>query len=57
MAKNILKVGDFTIIKRIGTGARSTIYQATDGETKQEVALKRVIFERPEDSRMYPSRP
>jgi serine/threonine-protein kinase len=53
MAKDILKVGSFTIIKRIGTGARSTIYQATDEQNGTEVALKRVIFERPEDSRIF----
>ena len=53
MAKNILNLGDFTIIKRIGTGARSTIYLATDETDKTNVALKRVIFERPEDSRIF----
>ena len=53
MAKNILNVGGFTIIKRIGTGARSTIYSATDDQDKTKVALKRVIFERPEDSRIF----
>ncbi|MHC4395789.1 MAG: serine/threonine-protein kinase [Planctomycetota bacterium] len=53
MTKNILNVGGFTIIKRIGTGARSTIYLATDEQTKHNIALKRVIFERPEDSRVF----
>lgn len=53
MAKNILNVGDFTIIKRIGTGARSTIYLATDTQTKEKVALKRVIYEKPEDARIF----
>ena len=53
MAKDILNVGGFTIIKRIGTGARSTIYMATDEQDKTNVALKRVIFERPEDSRIF----
>lgn len=53
MAKDILDVGGFTIIKRIGTGARSTIYLATDEETGERVALKRIIFERPEDSRIF----
>ena len=53
MAKNILDIGGFTIIKRIGTGARSTIYLATDEQTKSNVALKRVIFEKPEDSRIF----
>jgi len=53
MAKNILNVGGFSIEKRIGTGARSTIYSATDEQDKTKVALKRVIFERPEDSRIF----
>jgi len=53
MAKDILDVGGFTIIKRIGTGARSTIYLATDEQNGSEVALKRVIFERPEDARVF----
>lgn len=53
MAKDILNVGGFTIVKRIGTGARSTIYLATDEQSRTDVALKRVIFERPEDSRIF----
>lgn len=53
MAKNILDVGGFTIIKRIGTGARSTIYLATDEQDQTNVALKRVVFERPEDTRIF----
>lgn len=53
MAKVTLDVGGFSIIKRIGIGARSTIYQATDNQDKMDVALKRVIFERPEDSRIF----
>ena len=53
MAKDILDVGGFTIIKRLGTGARSTIYLATDVEDRSQVALKRVIFERPEDTRIF----
>jgi serine/threonine-protein kinase len=53
MAKDILDVGGFTIIKRIGTGARSTIYLATDEQNGLNVALKRVIFEKPEDARVF----
>jgi serine/threonine-protein kinase len=53
MAKDILNVGGFTIIKRLGSGARSAIYLATDGEDHAQVALKRAIFERPEDSRIF----
>jgi serine/threonine-protein kinase len=53
MAKDILDVGGFTILGRIGTGARSTIYLASDEENDMKVALKRVIYERPEDSRIF----
>jgi len=53
MAKDILNVGGFTIIKRIGTGARSTIYLARDEQDKTQIALKRVIFQRPEDARIF----
>lgn len=53
MAKDILNVGGFTIIKRLGAGARSTIYMANDEQTKDKIALKRVIFERPEDWRVF----
>lgn len=53
MAKGILKIPGFDIIKRIGTGARSIIYLAVDQHDKKEVALKRVVFEKPEDSRIF----
>jgi len=53
MSKNLLNIGNFTIIKRIGTGARSTIYLAADDTNGANVALKRVVFERPEDSRIF----
>ena len=53
MAKDILDVGGFTIIRRLGTGARSTIYLATDEEDNTQVALKRIIFEKPEDTRIF----
>ena len=52
MAKDILNVGGFTIIRRIGNGARSTIYLATDEQDGSTVALKRVTVERPEDMRV-----
>lgn len=53
MATDILSVGGFNLIKRLGTGARSTIYLATDEQSKTKVALKRVIYEKPEDSRIF----
>ncbi|HUW18228.1 MAG TPA: serine/threonine-protein kinase [Sedimentisphaerales bacterium] len=53
MTKDILKVGGFTIIKRIGTGARSAIYLATNEQDNTPVALKRVSFEKAEDTRIF----
>lgn len=53
MAKDILKVGGFKIIKRVGSGARSTIYKAIDEQDNTTIALKRVIYERPEDARVF----
>lgn len=53
MAKDILSIGGFNIIKRIGSGARSTIYEATDEQDNISVALKRVIYEKPEDARVF----
>lgn len=53
MAKDILNVGGFKIKRRIGTGARSTIYEAIDDSDGKKIALKRVIFERPEDTRIF----
>jgi len=53
MATDILDVAGFTILKRIGTGARSIIYMATDNTNKHKVALKRVLYRRPEDKRIF----
>jgi len=53
MVKDILDVGGFSIVRRIGTGARSTIYLATNEQDNTQLALKRVIFERPEDIRVF----
>jgi len=53
MAKDILDIGGFSIKRRIGSGARSTIYEAIDEQDNSPVALKRVIYERPEDTRVF----
>lgn len=53
MGKEISDLSGFTIIKRIGVGARSTIYLAVDDQSGKRVALKRSIFERPEDARIF----
>ncbi len=47
---DILDIGGFAIEKRIGAGACSTIYLATDSNRRQ-VALKRIIVNKPEDLR------
>lgn len=43
----------FTVISRIGVGARTTIYLATDLATKQQIALKHIVLESPEDTRVF----
>lgn len=53
MSKQPLEIDGFAIIKRIGTGARSTIYLARDESTNQTVALKRAVMECPEDMRIF----
>ncbi|RPJ72590.1 MAG: serine/threonine protein kinase [Alphaproteobacteria bacterium] len=53
MASDILDIGGYSIKKRIGVGARTTIYLATDDVDGKEIALKRVILERPEDVRIF----
>ena len=53
MVTEILDLDGFSIIKRLGTGARSVIYLAVDEENKRQVALKRAIYERPEDRRIF----
>lgn len=53
MTKEILNINGFSIIRRIGTGARSTIYLAFDEQNKQKIALKRSVLESPEDARIF----
>ena len=47
-----IDIEGFAVIRRLGAGARTTIYLATDEATKQTVALKRLVFEYPEDTRI-----
>jgi serine/threonine protein kinase len=53
MGKSILNVGGYSIISRIGTGARTTIYEALDIHNDKKVALKRAIYRKPQDSRIF----
>jgi len=48
-----MQIPGFTIREKLGTGARSTIYRATDDQTGQTVALKRVVLEQSEDVRIF----
>jgi eukaryotic-like serine/threonine-protein kinase len=53
MAQQPSEIEGFTIIRRLGTGARSVIYMAVDETTKETIALKRAVFESPEDVRIF----
>ena len=53
MAKNTIDIDGYTIIRRIGTGARSVIYLAIEEATKKRVAVKRAVLEVPEDTRIF----
>ena len=53
MSKHGLDIDGYTIIKRLGTGARTKIYLAQEEATKQTVALKHAMLECPEDARIF----
>ncbi len=53
MSNGSIDIDGFRIVRRIGTGARTTIYLATDEATGQTVALKRAVLERDEDARIF----
>lgn len=53
MAIERLELEGFTIIKKLGIGARSTIFLAKDEENGQTIALKRSVYEKPEDLRIF----
>lgn len=53
MATDIIDLAGYSIKKKLGTGARTTIYLATDDQTRTQIALKRAVLERPEDVRIF----
>jgi eukaryotic-like serine/threonine-protein kinase len=53
MGKDDIKLSGYTIVRRLGTGARTVIYLAKEDSTHNTVALKRAVYERPEDSRIF----
>lgn len=52
MGKSI-DIDGYSIIRRLGMGARTTIYLATDESAKKQVAIKRATLESPEDARIF----
>ncbi|MHC4552913.1 MAG: serine/threonine protein kinase [Planctomycetota bacterium] len=53
MAKGSIDIDGYTIIKKLGTGARTTIYLAREDSSGRKVALKQAILESPEDTRIF----
>lgn len=53
MERGTINIDGYTIIRRLGTGARTTIYLAKEEQTRNMVALKRALFEKPEDTRIF----
>lgn len=53
MAKGSIDIDGFRIIRRLGSGARTTIYLAVDETAGRTVALKRATLETPEDTRIF----
>jgi serine/threonine-protein kinase len=49
---SIIDIDGYRILRKLGSGARTTIYLAVDEDTRQTVALKRAVMEGPEDSRI-----
>jgi serine/threonine protein kinase len=53
MGKEDIKLSGYSIIRRLGTGARTVIYLAKEESTRNTIALKRAVAERPEDVRIF----
>lgn len=52
MTTETIDLAGFTILKKLGIGARSIIYLAKDDQLGEQIALKRVLIEKPEDMRI-----
>ena len=53
MANSTIDIDGYTILRRIGTGARSVIYLAVEEATRKRIAIKRAVLEAPEDTRIF----
>lgn len=52
-ASNTLELPGFTIVRRLGTGARSTIWQVRQRRTGEMFALKRIVKRQANDERFF----
>jgi serine/threonine-protein kinase len=53
MAKSSIDIDGYRIVRKLGSGARTTIYLAIDEENRQTIALKRAVLDTPEDTRIF----
>lgn len=53
MANGVLNLPGYSITRKLGTGARTTIYLANQESDNTPVALKRAVLEVPEDQRIF----
>jgi serine/threonine-protein kinase len=53
MPNQNISMDGFRVIKKLGAGARTTIYLAVDLSTNKKVALKRAVFETEQDHRIF----
>jgi len=53
MPSQNISMDGFRVIKKLGAGARTTIYLAVDLSTNKKVALKRAVFETEQDHRIF----
>jgi len=53
MPNQNLSMDGFRVIKKLGSGARTTIYLAVDLATNERVALKSAVLDTPQDHRIF----
>jgi len=53
MSNGIIELSGYTIKRKLGTGARTTIYLARDDVSGKQIALKQAILETAEDQRIF----
>jgi eukaryotic-like serine/threonine-protein kinase len=53
MTNDLVNLPGYSIIRKIGTGARTVIYLANQESDNTQIALKRAVFETDEDERIF----